>query len=120
MDFALSEEQEAIFDMARAFGEEHIAPFAADWRMRASMSPRHKGMGERENGWKPRYSMPPPRLKMYTDFVEALRPRKESPFSALELLAPARRMRCPCVERMSPSLIQQASPAAQVATLSPC
>ena len=31
MDFALSEEQEAIFDMARAFGEEHIAPFARDW-----------------------------------------------------------------------------------------
>ena len=31
MDFALSEEQSAIFDMARAFGEEHIAPFARDW-----------------------------------------------------------------------------------------
>ena len=31
MDFALTEEQQAIFDMARAFGEEHIAPFAADW-----------------------------------------------------------------------------------------
>jgi len=31
MDFALSEEQEAIFDMARAFGAEHIAPFAAQW-----------------------------------------------------------------------------------------
>ncbi|MDP5350079.1 MAG: acyl-CoA dehydrogenase family protein, partial [Paracoccaceae bacterium] len=26
MDFALSEEQSAIFDMARAFGQEHIAP----------------------------------------------------------------------------------------------
>jgi alkylation response protein AidB-like acyl-CoA dehydrogenase len=31
MDFALSEEQEAIFDMARAFGADHIAPFARDW-----------------------------------------------------------------------------------------
>ena len=31
MDFALSEEQTAIYDMARAFGEEHIAPNARDW-----------------------------------------------------------------------------------------
>jgi len=31
MDFALSDEQEAILDMARAFGQEHIAPFARDW-----------------------------------------------------------------------------------------
>ena len=31
MDFGLSEEQEAIFDMAYAFGEEHIAPFAREW-----------------------------------------------------------------------------------------
>jgi len=31
MDFALSEEQTAIFDMAQAFGEEHIAPFARQW-----------------------------------------------------------------------------------------
>lgn len=31
MDFALNEEQEAIFDMARAFGQEHIAPFAREW-----------------------------------------------------------------------------------------
>ena len=31
MDFALSEEQQAIFDMARDFGAEHIAPFAEDW-----------------------------------------------------------------------------------------
>ncbi|MFN3662305.1 acyl-CoA dehydrogenase family protein [Yoonia sp.] len=31
MDFALSDEQAAIFDMARAFGQEHIAPFARDW-----------------------------------------------------------------------------------------
>jgi len=31
MDFALSEEQEAIFDMAFAFGQEHIAPHARAW-----------------------------------------------------------------------------------------
>ncbi|RMD48005.1 MAG: acyl-CoA dehydrogenase [Alphaproteobacteria bacterium] len=31
MDFALSEEQQAIFDMAREFGEAEIAPHAAEW-----------------------------------------------------------------------------------------
>ncbi|MEP5730063.1 MAG: acyl-CoA dehydrogenase family protein [Sulfitobacter sp.] len=31
MDFALSEEQTAIFDMAYAFGQDHIAPFAQQW-----------------------------------------------------------------------------------------
>ncbi len=31
MDFALTEEQQAIFDMALAFGREHIAPFAREW-----------------------------------------------------------------------------------------
>ncbi|MGJ8617463.1 MAG: acyl-CoA dehydrogenase family protein [Sulfitobacter sp.] len=31
MDFALSEEQTAIFDMAYAFGQENIAPFAQKW-----------------------------------------------------------------------------------------
>ena len=31
MDFALSEEQTAIFDMAHAFGAKHIAPFARQW-----------------------------------------------------------------------------------------
>lgn len=31
MDFELSEEQGAIFDMARAFGAEHIAPHARTW-----------------------------------------------------------------------------------------
>ena len=31
MDFALTEEQTAIFDMARDWGAEHIAPFARDW-----------------------------------------------------------------------------------------
>ncbi len=31
MDFALTEEQISIFDMAQAFGQEHIAPFARQW-----------------------------------------------------------------------------------------
>ena len=31
MDFALSEEQDAIFQMAREFGAEHIAPHARAW-----------------------------------------------------------------------------------------
>lgn len=31
MDFDLSEEQQAIFDMAKAFGSENIAPFARQW-----------------------------------------------------------------------------------------
>ena len=31
MDFALSPEQDAIFEMAYGFGQEHIAPFARDW-----------------------------------------------------------------------------------------
>ena len=31
MDFALSDEQVAIYDMAHAFGQEHIAPHARDW-----------------------------------------------------------------------------------------
>lgn len=31
MDFALSEEQTLIFDMAKGFGEEHIAPNAQKW-----------------------------------------------------------------------------------------
>ncbi|MBD3662971.1 acyl-CoA dehydrogenase family protein [Sulfitobacter aestuariivivens] len=31
MDFALSEEQTAIFDMAYGFGQEHIAPHARQW-----------------------------------------------------------------------------------------
>ncbi|KHA52099.1 acyl-CoA dehydrogenase family protein [Sulfitobacter geojensis] len=31
MDFALSDEQTAIFDMAYAFGQENIAPFAQQW-----------------------------------------------------------------------------------------
>jgi len=37
MDFALTEEQSAIFDMARAFGEEHIAPFARQWETEGSI-----------------------------------------------------------------------------------
>ncbi len=31
MDFSLSEEQTAIFDMAKDFGAEHISPFAQSW-----------------------------------------------------------------------------------------
>ncbi|MBI1492413.1 acyl-CoA dehydrogenase family protein [Halocynthiibacter styelae] len=31
MDFALTEEQTLIFDMAKGFADEHIAPFAAEW-----------------------------------------------------------------------------------------
>ena len=31
MDFALNEEQTLIFDMAKAFGEDHIAPNALAW-----------------------------------------------------------------------------------------
>ncbi len=31
MDFALTEENQAIFDMAHDFGQTHIAPYAADW-----------------------------------------------------------------------------------------
>ncbi|MCE8006563.1 acyl-CoA dehydrogenase family protein [Aestuariivita sp.] len=31
MDFALTEEQTAIFDMAHAFGQDHIAPHARQW-----------------------------------------------------------------------------------------
>ena len=37
MDFALSEEQQAIYDMARDFGTEHIAPFADKWDETAEM-----------------------------------------------------------------------------------
>ena len=31
MNFDLSEEQLAMFEMAQRFGAEHIAPFAQDW-----------------------------------------------------------------------------------------
>ena len=37
MDFALTEEQTAIFDMARSFGEEHIAPHAAEWEAQGTI-----------------------------------------------------------------------------------
>ncbi len=37
MDFALSEEQQAIFDMARGFGQEHIAPFAREWERQGTI-----------------------------------------------------------------------------------
>lgn len=39
MDFALTEEQHAVFDMAHAFGREHIAPFAREWE-RAGTIPK--------------------------------------------------------------------------------
>ena len=39
MDFALSEEQTAIFDMAHAFGQDNIAPHARDWE-RAGTIPK--------------------------------------------------------------------------------
>ena len=37
MDFALSEEQSAIFDMARAFGADEIAPHAAEWERQGTI-----------------------------------------------------------------------------------
>ncbi len=39
MDFSLTQEQTAIFDMARGFGQDHIAPFARDWE-KAGTIPR--------------------------------------------------------------------------------
>lgn len=37
MDFALTEEQQAIFDMAREFGQSRIAPFARQWESDGSI-----------------------------------------------------------------------------------
>ncbi|WP_416882148.1 acyl-CoA dehydrogenase family protein [Marivita sp.] len=37
MDFALREEQSAIFDMAHAFGQTHIAPHARDWEAQGTI-----------------------------------------------------------------------------------
>ncbi|WP_187429704.1 Acyl-CoA dehydrogenase [Roseobacter fucihabitans] len=37
MDFSASEEQNAIFDMAYAFGQEHIAPFARAWEAQGTI-----------------------------------------------------------------------------------
>ncbi|WP_270730716.1 acyl-CoA dehydrogenase family protein [Shimia sp. Alg240-R146] len=37
MDFALSEEQTLIFDMAKGFGEDHIAPHAQKWEAEGSI-----------------------------------------------------------------------------------
>jgi hypothetical protein len=49
MDFALSEEQVAIFDMAHAFGQEHIAPYAREWEREGcipkSLWPRIAALG---------------------------------------------------------------------------
>lgn len=49
MDFALTEEQTAIFDMARAFGAEEIAPHARAWEAAGTIPkdlwPRLAGLG---------------------------------------------------------------------------
>ena len=37
MDFALTEEQQAIFDMARDFGRDRIAPHARDWEAQGTI-----------------------------------------------------------------------------------
>ena len=37
MEFALSEESQAIFDMAQAFGQEHIAPHTRAWEAQGSI-----------------------------------------------------------------------------------
>lgn len=37
MDFALTEEQSAIFDIAHAFGQDHIAPHARDWEAQGTI-----------------------------------------------------------------------------------
>ncbi len=37
MPFALSEEQQAIFDMARSFGADHIAPHASAWEQAGTL-----------------------------------------------------------------------------------
>ena len=37
MEFNLSEESQAIYDMALAFGQEHIAPFAREWEAQGSI-----------------------------------------------------------------------------------
>ncbi len=37
MDFALSEEQTAIYEMAHAFGQERIAPYARDWEQEGTI-----------------------------------------------------------------------------------
>ena len=49
MDFGLSEEQQAIFDMAREFGAEHIAPFSREWEAAGTIPkdlwPKVAGLG---------------------------------------------------------------------------
>ena len=37
MDFALTEEQSAIFEMSRAFGRDHIAPHAREWEKQGTI-----------------------------------------------------------------------------------
>jgi len=48
MDFALSEEQTAIFDMARDFGATHIAPFAREWEVAGEIP---KAFGSNWRNW---------------------------------------------------------------------
>ncbi|MFN3936096.1 MAG: acyl-CoA dehydrogenase family protein [Gemmobacter sp.] len=49
MDFDLSEEQQAVFDMAHAFGQEHIAPHARAWEAAGTIPkdlwPKVAGLG---------------------------------------------------------------------------
>ncbi|SNR85962.1 acyl-CoA dehydrogenase family protein [Puniceibacterium sediminis] len=49
MDFALSDEQSAIFDMAHAFGQEKIAPYARKWEAEGTIPkdlwPQLAGLG---------------------------------------------------------------------------
>jgi alkylation response protein AidB-like acyl-CoA dehydrogenase len=49
MDFALTEEQQAIFEMAHAFGQEHIAPHARTWEAQGTIPralwPQVAGLG---------------------------------------------------------------------------
>jgi alkylation response protein AidB-like acyl-CoA dehydrogenase len=47
MDFELNEEQQAIFDMARDFGAEKIAPFAAQWDEDEAIPRNRARRGER-------------------------------------------------------------------------
>ena len=49
MDLALTEEQTAIFDMAHAFGQEHIAPHARAWEAQGTI-PKELWTGSQSAG----------------------------------------------------------------------
>lgn len=51
MDFALSEEQVAMADMARGFAREAIAPHARDWEAAGTNPPRICGSTPRNWVW---------------------------------------------------------------------